>query len=239
VNIIPALDLIDGKCVRLSQGDFGRKTEYDHAPLDMAKRFEDAGITRLHMVDLDGARVGEPQNLKVLEDVASKTRLIIDFSGGLRSEETVRNAFNAGSHMVLIGSAAVKQPDDVKKWLRIFGPEKFILGADVKGEKLAISGWQEKTTINIQDFISQWSGEKVSAFLCTSITRDGLLDGPDLALYTLLTDMFPKQSILASGGITTVIDLKHLKALGVAGAVMGKTIYEGRIALSDLNTFLC
>lgn len=235
MNIIPALDLIEGKCVRLSQGDFGRKTEYSSSPLDMAKRFEEVGITRLHIVDLDGARLGEPQNLAVLEEVAAKTKLIIDFSGGLRSEETVRQAFDAGTDLALVGSASVKEPDEVKRWLRIFGSDKFIIGADVRGEKISVSGWQEKTTIDITDFITQWSGEKVAGFLCTSITRDGLLDGPDLSLYTKLTEKFPKQQIIASGGVTTVHDLKRLKNLGVAGVVVGKAIYEGRISLDEIG----
>ena len=237
--ITPAIDLIDGKCVRLSQGDYSEKSVYDQTPLEMAKAFQGAGLKRLHLVDLDGAKAGEPKNLAVLDEICGETTLQVDFSGGLRTERDVESAFSAGTQFVAVGSAAVKDPDRVTGWLESFGRERVILGADVKGEKIAISGWTEETEISIFDFVSSWTEQQVERFLCTSIAKDGLLLGPEFELYQQLDERFPDAQFIVSGGVSSLDDLRVLESSGAKEVIIGKALYEGRIKLSDLEQFVC
>ncbi len=239
MRIVPAIDLIDGKCVRLSQGDFEKKTEYSVSPLEIAKDFESRGVRYLHLVDLNGARTGEPKNFSVLEELSQETTLQIDFSGGLRSGESVKAAFKAGAHSVVVGSAAVKNPDEVKLWFESFGHEYFIIGADVRDEKLAISGWEEDTEVKVQDFIQEWIDEGITRFLCTSIAKDGLLSGPDFELYKNLNKAFPEIELIASGGVSSAEDIMQLEEMGIPSAIIGKALYEGKISLDELQGLLC
>lgn len=239
MNIIPAIDLIDGKCVRLAQGDYQSKSVYAQSPVEMAKAFEGAGLKYLHLVDLDGAAAGSPVNLSVLGEIAKHTNLNIDFSGGVRTQSDVQSVLDSGAEYVTIGSAAVKAPDLVSSWLSEFGREKFILGADVHGRKIAISGWMERTEISISEFIERWSAEGVDRFLCTSIEKDGLLQGPDFELYEELDNQFSECIFIVSGGVSTIEDLHVLKKTGAKSVIIGKALYEGRIALHELETFAC
>jgi phosphoribosylformimino-5-aminoimidazole carboxamide ribotide isomerase len=234
MEIIPAIDLIDGKCVRLTQGDYSQKKEYNNDPLQVAREFEDAGIKRLHLVDLDGARTKKIVNLDVLEKIASKTSLHIDFGGGVQSDEDIDNAFNAGARQVTGGSIAIKNPDLFQGWINKYGSERIILGADVKQEYIAISGWQENTSVHINDFIRDYSSKSLRYVICTDVSKDGLLQGPSFELYEQILKNFPEIKLIASGGVTTLDDLKRLRDHGVYGAIIGKAIYEGSIKLKDL-----
>lgn len=238
IEIIPAIDIIDGKCVRLVQGDFERKTSYSDEPLEVAKQFEDAGIRRLHVVDLDGARQKKIVNHATLEKICKGTSLHVDFGGGLQSDEDLRIAFNCGAKQITGGSIAVKQPEVFKKWLSDHGPEKIILGADAKDNKVAVGGWQEVTSLSLFDFIEGYILEGVKYIFSTDVSKDGLMQGPSFGLYTDLKNKFPKAKIIASGGITTVDDILKLNELGIYGAIIGKAYYEGRIKLQELKRFL-
>ncbi|MCB0319372.1 MAG: 1-(5-phosphoribosyl)-5-[(5-phosphoribosylamino)methylideneamino]imidazole-4-carboxamide isomerase [Bdellovibrionales bacterium] len=238
IKVIPAIDIIDGKCVRLSQGDFDRKVEYSEEPLEIAKKYAANGVRWLHLVDLDGARAGEPKNLHVLDAIAQQTTLCVDFSGGIRTSDHVKAVFQAGAHSVAVGSAAVKDPSEVEQWLEAFGSEYFILGADVKGDKLAISGWLEDTSISVSSFVKEWSHKGVGRFMCTSIERDGLLEGPDLQLYRELHTTFPEVEIIASGGVSSVQDLDQLHSIGVTSVIVGKALLEGKIRIEELKAWL-
>jgi phosphoribosylformimino-5-aminoimidazole carboxamide ribotide isomerase len=238
IIIIPAIDLIDAKCVRLSQGDYNQKTVYNENPLEVAKMFEDAGITRLHLVDLDGAKAKHIVNYKVLELIASKTKLIIDFGGGLKSDEDLRVAFECGAKMLTGGSIAVKDRNTFLHWIETYGSEKIILGADAKDKMIAVSGWQEVSELSILDFIESYTSKGIRQVISTDIARDGMLTGPSIDLYKEIMDKFPKLELIASGGISTMKDIYELDEMGIPGVITGKAIYEGRISLDEISKFL-
>lgn len=237
MQIIPAIDIIDGKCVRLTQGDYEQKKIYNEHPLEVAKQFEDAGLKRLHLVDLDGAKAGAVKNWKVLETIAGKTSLIIDFGGGIKTEKDVNIVFNSGAALATIGSLAVKNEAEFVKWLLQFGAEKFLLGADVKDEKITVGGWLETTDIAIYDFLQKYIDHGVQQVFCTDVSKDGLLAGPSVDLYKKIIERFPSLHFIASGGVSSMKDLESLAAIGCNGAIVGKAIYENRITLDELKAF--
>jgi len=237
IEIIPAIDLIEGKCVRLSQGDFARKKIYNENPLEIAKEFESFGLRRLHIVDLDGAKYGKVTNLKVLETIASQTSLVIDFGGGIKTGEDIKAIFNAGAEMASIGSVAVKEPDKFFAWLEEYGGEKIFLGADVKGGKLAINGWQTKTDLEILPFLQSNFERGVSRIFCTDISKDGLLEGSANELYVEILREISGLKLIASGGVSKIEDIFELEKIGCAGVIVGKAIYEGKIKLEELKIF--
>lgn len=236
--IIPAIDIIDGKCVRLTQGDYSQKKIYNENPLEVASEFEDAGLTRLHLVDLDGAKAGAVKNWKVLETIAAKTSMIIDFGGGIKKEEDVKIVFNSGAALATIGSIAVKDETEFVKWLLQFGANKFLLGADVKDEKIAVAGWLETTDVWIYDFIEKYINHGVQQLFCTDVSKDGKLEGPSIELYKNIISKFPQLHFIASGGVSSMKDLDELQSIGCAGAIVGKAIYENRITLTELKKFI-
>ncbi|MEN8115732.1 MAG: 1-(5-phosphoribosyl)-5-[(5-phosphoribosylamino)methylideneamino]imidazole-4-carboxamide isomerase [Bacteroidota bacterium] len=238
IEIIPAIDLIDGKCVRLSQGDYNQKTVYNENPLEVAKMFEAAGIRRLHLVDLDGAKAKHIVNHKVLETISTKTNLIIDFGGGLKSDKDLEIAFNSGAAMVTGGSIAVKEKDTFLKWLDKYGSEKIILGADAKDGKIAVGGWLETTSLLIIEFISEFHEKGISKVISTDISRDGMLTGPSFNLYKQIMETLPKVEIIASGGIATMDDILKLNEMGIPGVITGKAIYENKITLKQIEEFI-
>lgn len=237
ITIIPAIDLIDGKCVRLSQGDYNQKTVYNENPLEVALMFEDAGIKRLHLVDLDGAKAKHIVNHKVLETIASKTKLVIDFGGGLKSDDDLRIAFECGAQMVTGGSIAVKDRETFLHWIETYGAEKIILGADAKDKMIAVSGWQEVSELPILDFIESYTIQGIQKVISTDIARDGMLTGPSIDLYKEIMAKFPALELIASGGITTMNDIYELEEMGVPGVITGKAIYENRISLMEIEAF--
>ncbi len=237
MQIIPAIDIIDGKCVRLTEGDYAQKKVYNENPLEVALQFQDAGLERVHLVDLDGAKAGKIVNWKVLELIASKTSLKIDFGGGIKKQEDVRVVLEAGALWATVGSVAVKDKNALLQWMQHFGADKFLLGADVKGELLAVGGWLETTTINIYDFITAYLQQGIQQIFCTDISKDGRLEGPSLELYKSLIEKNKNLHLIASGGVSSIQDLEALRAIGCAGAIVGKAIYEGRISINDLKYF--
>jgi phosphoribosylformimino-5-aminoimidazole carboxamide ribotide isomerase len=234
MTIIPAIDIIEGKCVRLTQGDYNQKTIYNEHPLEVARQFEDAGLTRLHLVDLDGAKAGAVKNWKVLESLAGKTRLVIDFGGGIKTEKDVKIVFDCGAALATVGSVAVKDETLFVNWLKTFGANKFLLGADVKDEKIAVSGWAEKTDIWIYDFIEKHINTGVQQIFCTDVSKDGKLEGPSIELYKSIIQKFSDLHFIASGGVSSIADVDQLQEIGCKGVIIGKAIYEGKIKLSDL-----
>ena len=238
LNIIPAIDLIEGKCVRLSKGDYRQKKVYNEDPPEEARSFEDHGLERLHLVDLDGAKASHVVNWKVLETIASKTHLRIDFGGGIKSDQDLHIVYNSGAELATIGSIAVKNRDLFFTWLERYGSKKIILGADINERKIAVSGWLEVTEIDIIDFLDDYLNHGVIQVLCTDISRDGMLEGTSIELYTELSDKFPDLEIIASGGITAIEELYKLDELGLSGAIIGKAIYEGKIKLEELKRFI-
>ena len=237
MEIIPAIDIIDGKCVRLTQGDYAQKTIYNEHPLEVAKAFEGAGLKRLHLVDLDGAKAGAVKNWKVLESIAGKTKLVIDFGGGIKEENDVNIVFESGASLATIGSMAVRSADRFMQWLQQYGAHRFLLGADVKNEKIAVGGWLETTDIWIYDFLRNYIENGVQQVFCTDVSKDGKLEGPALDLYKNILAEFPKLEFIASGGVSNVDDLVQLAEIGCSGAIIGKAIYENRISLQDLQKF--
>lgn len=235
MKIIPAIDIIDGKCVRLTQGDYNQKTVYNEHPLEVALRFEDAGLTRLHLVDLDGARAGQVKNWKVLETLAAKTSLVIDFGGGIKTQQDAQIVLDSGAALVTVGSIAVKEEASFVSWLAHFGAAKFLLGADVKDEKLAVHGWIETTDVWIYDFIRKYMDHGVQQVFCTDVAKDGALSGPSTALYKNIMTEFPQLQFIASGGVSNMEDVHQLAAIGCAGVIIGKAIYEGRVTLKELQ----
>lgn len=238
MQIIPAIDIIGGNCVRLTEGDFAQQKTYDSHPLEVAKRFEHHGIRRLHLVDLDGARERKPVNLRVLESIAKNTSLQIDFGGGLQGEEAVQRAFNAGAHQVTAGSIAVREPEKVEGWLKSYGSDRIIIGADYRGRHISIGAWTEQTELALEDFIASYLTKGADTFICTDVSKDGKLQGPATETYQQLVKQFPAAKFIASGGVTTLKDLEELTEAGVAGAIIGKAIYEGTILLKELKPFL-
>lgn len=237
MQIIPAIDIIDGKCVRLTRGDYAQKKVYNENPLEVAKQFEDTGIKRLHLVDLDGAKAGRIINWKVLENIAAKTDLLIDFGGGIKAEKDIEIIFNSGGAIVTIGSIAVKEPEIFYQWLRKYGADKILLGADVKDEKISIHGWTEQTEINLFDFLKQNIEKGLQQAFCTDISKDGLLQGPAIDLYKKIIGRFPQLFFIASGGVSSMQDLEQLKETGCKGVIIGKALYEGKIKIPDLKLF--
>jgi phosphoribosylformimino-5-aminoimidazole carboxamide ribotide isomerase len=238
MHIIPAIDLIDGQCVRLTQGDYSQKKIYHDSPLEMAKRFEDAGIKRLHLVDLDGAKAKRIINGDVLRSIASGTSLKVDFGGGVQSDEDIALAFSLGAHQVTGGSIAVKNPVLFDAWIQQFGGEKIILGADAKDRKIAVSGWQETSSEEVISFIKKYFAKGLSHVICTDVAKDGLLQGPSLDLYRDILSEIPGIRLIASGGVAGVKDLEDLQKIGVYGAIVGKAYYEGKVTLEQLASFV-
>lgn len=238
MRIIPAIDIIGGKCVRLTKGDYSTQKTYNENPLEVAKSFEDAGIQYLHLVDLDGAKAKRIINWRVLETIATKTNLTIDFGGGVKSDADLNLAFNSGASQVTGGSIAVKTPELFKEWLKIYGSEKIILGADSINGKIAVSGWQEESTLELKPFIANYMREGVKYVICTDISKDGMLEGAAVNLYSELIDAHDSIALIASGGVTTLNDLEQLRQIGCNGAIIGKAIYEGRIKLKQLEKFI-
>lgn len=234
MEIIPAIDIIEGKCVRLTHGDYSQKKIYNEHPLDVAKQFEDAGVRRLHLVDLDGAKNGVVKNWKVLEAIAAKTSLIIDFGGGIKTEKDVQIVFDCGAALATIGSMAVKEEETFINWLHIFGAGKFLVGADVRDEKITIHGWMEQTDIWIYDFIQKYFDTGVTQLFCTDVSKDGALEGPSVELYKNIIQKFPQLHFIASGGVSSIDDVHVLKDMGCQAVIIGKAIYEGRIKLNEL-----
>lgn len=235
--IIPAIDIIDGKCVRLTQGDYAQKKVYNEDPLAVAKSFEDAGIERLHLVDLDGAKASKIINYPVLEKIATQTNLKIDFGGGLKSDEDVKIAFESGAQQITGGTIAVKNPDTFLNWLKEYGTEKIILGADTKNGHIAVSGWQEESTLELLPFLNDYSAKGIQYVICTEISKDGMLQGSAQSLYQQILTELPYLKLMASGGVSSIEDLQALKKMGCYGAIIGKAIYEGKITLSELQNF--
>ena len=238
IELIPAIDIIDGKCVRLSQGDYDRKKVYNENPLEVAKEFEANGIQRLHVVDLDGAKSSHVVNYKALDAIAGHTSLTIDFGGGIKTDEDLVIAFENGAHMVTLGSVAVKKPELFKKWLHQYGAEKIILGADVKDNRISVSGWLEEGPQELMPFLTNYTQEGVSKVLCTDISRDGMLQGPSIELYKQVMQRFPTMHLIASGGVSGVDDIIRLDDAGIPAVVFGKALYEGRITMKDLKRFM-
>jgi phosphoribosylformimino-5-aminoimidazole carboxamide ribotide isomerase len=238
IRIIPAIDIIEGKCVRLTQGDFAQKKEYNAHPLEVAKSFEDAGLSRLHLVDLDGARQKKVVNYKVLDKIASQTNLQIDFGGGIQSDADVQVAFDYGAAQVTGGSVAVNDPELFESWLSKYGGDKIILGADTKEEKIAIHGWKEVTDVWVYDFIADYMQKGVKYVISTDVAKDGLLQGPSFVLYGSIDYKFPDLKLIASGGISSMADIEKLQEMGIYGVIVGKAIYEGNIKLPQLTRFL-
>lgn len=235
MRIIPAIDIIDGKCVRLSQGDYAKKTVYNENPTEVAKSFEAAGLKYLHLVDLDGAKAGRLVNWKVLESITSETGLIVDFGGGIKTDEDIKIAFQSGANQVTCGTVAVKQPALVAGWIEKYGADNLILGADVKNKMVAVSGWTEETTLSVESLIHKYMSDGIDHVICTDIATDGMLSGPNQSLYQELLHIFPTIKLIASGGVSNIEDLKRLKANGLYGAIVGKAIYEGNIELGELT----
>ena len=238
IEIIPAIDLIDGKCVRLRQGDFAQKKIYSENPLTVAEAFEAAGINRLHIVDLDGAKQGKIANFKVLELIARRTNLTIDFGGGIKTDADIKSVFDAGAAMAGIGSVAVKDAEKFFAWLEQYGGERILLGADVKAGKLAIDGWQTETAIEILPFLTDYFARGVRQIFVTDVSKDGLLQGASNGLYERILTELPDLKLIASGGVSRLEDIRELERIGCAGAIVGKAIYEGNINLSEFEEFL-
>ena len=239
ISIIPAIDIMDGKAVRLRKGDFATRKVYSENPLKLARQFEDAGIRRLHLVDLDGARARKIINRKTLEAIASGTDLVIDFGGGVQSDEDLRIAFDSGASMITAGSIAVKNPAVVRDWLNKHGGDKIILGADVSERRIAIHGWQEAADLDFFDFLSAYAKRGARQLICTDVSKDGMLAGPSFELYNEIKTHFPDFYLIASGGVSRIDDVHRLNDNGIDAVIIGKAIYEGRIRLADLKEFLC
>ncbi|MEY3450546.1 MAG: 1-(5-phosphoribosyl)-5-[(5-phosphoribosylamino)methylideneamino] imidazole-4-carboxamide isomerase [Bacteroidota bacterium] len=238
IQIIPAIDMIDGKCVRLTQGDYNQKKSYFDHPLEVAKMFEGAGIKRLHLVDLDGAREKHIVNYKVLEAITSNTTLLVDFGGGLQSEEDLKIAFESGANQVTGGSVAVKNKALFSEWLLKYGSEKIILGTDTKDKKIAVHGWQEVSDIHLWDILDEYLEKGIKYTISTDVAKDGLLQGPSFDLYQEMQDKYPSLNIIASGGVSGLGDIDKLNEMGIYGVIVGKAFYEGRITLKEFAKYL-
>ena len=238
MEIIPAIDIIDGKCVRLTKGDFERKIIYNDDPLEVAKKFEGAGMKRLHIVDLDGANWEPLKNLRTLEDISKNTSLVIDFGGGLKKTESIKAAFNAGASMVSVGSVIVENPDLLAQWIDEFGAKKFLPGADVLHKKIKIHGWKKETGIDLFDFIREMILKGITQIFCTDISKDGMMQGPAIKLYEEILETFPSLNLIASGGISSLDDLVSLRETGCKGAIVGKAIYEEKISMKQIEEFI-
>ena len=237
IQLIPAIDIIDGKCVRLSQGDYAKKTVYNENPLEVAKMFQDSGITRLHLVDLDGAKAQHIVNHKVLYAIATHTNLVIDFGGGLKTDEDLNIAFENGASMLTGGSIAVKNPTVFESWIQKFGNEKIILGADVHDKKIAVSGWVESTEYDLFPFLESYTTKGINKVICTDIAKDGMLQGTSVDLYKEIIMQFPEIFLIASGGVSAMSDIYALDEAGIPAVIFGKAIYEGKISLQEIARY--
>ena len=237
MQIIPAIDIIEGKCVRLTEGDYAQKKIYNEDPLEVAKAFEGIGLMRLHLVDLDGAKAGQVVNWKVLEKIANNTELKIDFGGGIKTEATLKTVLDTGASYATIGSLAVKNELLFQEWIARFGAKVFMLGADVFEEKIAIGGWMEKTEISVFDFMKSYIDKGVKQIFCTDIKKDGKLQGPSFDLYQKIIEQFPALHLIASGGVSSLDDLIELEEIGCSATIVGKAIYENKITISELASF--
>lgn len=238
IEIIPAIDIIEGKCVRLAQGDFSRKTEYAGDPAEIVLRYSDAGIRRLHMVDLDGAKNGKPQNLSTLESVAAKSDLIIDYGGGVRTEQNVKEILSAGAVIVNVGSIAVQQPDLLIGWATKYGEDRFLLGVDSRNGNAAINGWQTRTDIPIIDVLRKFSEAGIKNAFVTDVGRDGMMAGPAVNQYKTIKKELPDLNLIASGGVRNMEDVERVAEIGCTGVIIGKAIYEGRITLKEISEYV-
>lgn len=238
IELIPAIDIIDGKCVRLSQGDYDTRKVYNENPVEVAKEFEAHGLRRLHVVDLDGAASHHVVNYRVLDQIATRTSLVIDFGGGIKTDEDLVIAFENGAQMVTLGSVAVKKPELFKKWLLQYGSERIILGADVKDNRISVNGWKEESQEELMPFLRRHTQEGIFKVLCTDISRDGMLQGPSIGLYEQIMAEFPDMHLIASGGVSCLQDIIRLQEAKIPAVVFGKAIYEGKIALKELNRFM-
>lgn len=238
MHIIPAIDIIDGKCVRLAQGQYAAKTVYDESPVDVAMRFQDAGIKRLHVVDLDGAKAKRIVNYRTLEQITRKAELLhLDFGGGIQSDDDVRIAFESGARQITAGSIAVKNQDMFLRWLRERGAEAIILAADARDERIAVSGWEEVTEISLMEFLAEYESQGIQYVMCTDISKDGMMQGSANDLYRRIRDERPLLNLIASGGVSSLHDLEELESIGVWGAIIGKALYEGTLTIDDLKRF--
>lgn len=237
IEVIPAIDLIRGKCVRLSQGDYDRCTDYGADPADMARLFLDNGLSRIHVVDLDGAKESSPRNLRTLERIASINGVEVEWGGGIKTDDALRDVFNAGATYAIIGSIASRNPQLMQKWLEKYGGEKLILGADVRNGKVAVSGWLEETSDTIDCLLNRFIPSGLTQAICTDISKDGMLEGPADEMYLRLQNEFPGVIFTVSGGISSIEDIERLDSLGLKRVITGKAIYENRISLTDLRKF--
>ena len=237
IEIIPAIDIIDGRCVRLTKGDFADKKVYDASPLEMAMQYADCGVRRIHMVDLDGARRSKPMNIKTLEEVASKSGVEIEWGGGIADDSALASVFNAGATQAIVGSVAALRPAELSRWLKIFGPDRILLGADVRDGVVAVKGWVQQTGLTLNEQISWFLEDGLKYVVCTDISKDGLLQGPSFELYAELMEEFQSVIFTASGGISGMDDIKELDRIGVPKVVVGKAIYEKRIKLDDIKAW--
>ena len=238
IDIIPAIDIIDGKCVRLSQGDYNNQKVYSNSPLDVAKKFEDYGLRRLHLVDLDGAKSKHIVNYRTLEQIAAHTSLTIDFGGGIKTEKDLAIALECGAQMVTVGSIAASNSALFEEWLQKFGPQKIILGADAKDEKIAVNGWLEGSNLQLLPYLELYYGKGITQVLCTDIRLDGMLQGPSTDLYKKIMQQIPSLYLIASGGVSSMNDIRNLDAAGIPAVVTGKAIYENRITLKEIQNFI-
>lgn len=238
IEIIPAIDIIDGKCVRLTEGDYSKKTVYSDDPVSVAKSFEQSGVKRLHLVDLDGAKSGSVKNLRVLERIASSTKLVIDFGGGVKTENEMNSVISAGASFVTVGSLAAKSPQVFETWLTNQGVDNYFIGADVRNGKIAVSGWLEQTDIDVIEFIRDLMNKRVHYFFCTDISKDGKLEGPAEELYRMIIARCPGIRLVASGGISNWDDIRCMEKLGCEGVIIGKAFYENRITLKEIEKFI-
>lgn len=234
IELIPAIDIINGQCVRLTKGDYDQKTVYRDSPAEVAKEFEEIGFRRLHVVDLDGAKSKHIVNEAVLTAITTETNLVVDFGGGIKTDEDIEKAFAAGASMVTVGSIAVTQPDLFMGWLEKYGPERMILGADVRHGKISINGWKEDSCEDLLPFLRKYIDAGVCNVLCTEISKDGTLSGPAISLYSEVMEAYPELHLIASGGVSSLDDIKALNAVGIPAVVFGKAIYEGKINLNEL-----
>lgn len=232
--ILPAIDIIGGRCVRLSQGDYNQQTQYEATPVDMVKQYVAHGFKRIHVVDLDGAKASSPQNLDMLSELAAVPGVEIEWGGGIKSVEALRAVLDAGTKYAVVGSVAAKQPELFEQWLRMFGPERIVLGADVREGRVAVNGWQEEMDVTIDDLVDRFLKYGLSQVICTDISRDGMLQGPATELYVRLQKKYPKVDFTVSGGISSMADIHALKAAHLRRVIVGKAIYEGRITLDEL-----
>lgn len=238
IDIIPSIDIIEGKCVRLSKGSFDSIKIYNENPLEVAKAFEAHGLKRLHVVDLDGARTQHIVNYHTLYELASKTSMVIDFGGGIKGDADLHIAFDNGASMVTLGSIAIKQPNLLIEWIRFYGTERIILGADVKNLKIAINGWEEESEVELKPFLTHYIEEGITQVLCTDINRDGMMQGPSISLYKKIIQEFPSLYLIASGGVSSIDDLINLNDEKIPAVTVGKAIYENKITLKELEQFL-